>query len=168
MASDIKAARLFNTVCNVSAEDVMSFSGISEHRLKTMVNLHYIEEKVDKHGNTFYRTTIEGREEFEEKTGIRGYASNSYVHDKALYNVYVDLSEEEQYSWMTEREQRQYAEDHGYKIQDTSVCDGAYRDSETGEMVYVEIITSDYTDRMISAKVAYVEAMNGVYEPHEI
>ncbi len=69
---------------------------------------------------------------------------------------------------MTEREQRQYAEDHGYEIEDTSVCDGAYRDSETGEMVYVEIITSDYTDKMKEAKAKYAEVMGGRYDQHSI
>jgi hypothetical protein len=69
---------------------------------------------------------------------------------------------------MTEREQRQYAEDHGYEIEDTSVCDGAYRDSETGEMVYVEIITPEYTDVYIEKKVAYAKVMGGRYDQHSI
>lgn len=69
---------------------------------------------------------------------------------------------------MTEREQRQYAEDHGYEIEDTSVCDGAYRDSETGETVFVEIVTPDYTDDMIAAKVKYAEVMGGRYDQHSI
>lgn len=69
---------------------------------------------------------------------------------------------------MTEREQRQYAEDHGYEIEDTSVCDGAYRDSETGEMVYVEIVTPDYTAKMIESKIKYVEIMGGRYDQRSI
>lgn len=98
MDSDIKAAQLFNSVCNVSAEDAMAYAGISETRIKTMCNMHYLERKINKDGNYYYRTTIKGREEFEKKTGIRGYASNSYNHDKALYDVYTSLDEEEQNS----------------------------------------------------------------------
>ena len=96
--SDIKAAQLFNCICNVSQKDAMAYSGISDNRIHTYLNLHYIEEHVDKRGNSYYRTTPEGRKMFEEKTGIYGYASNSYNHDKALYNVYVKLDEEERNS----------------------------------------------------------------------
>jgi len=79
-------------------KDAMKFSGISDNRLHTYLNMHYIEELVDKRGNPYYRTTPEGRKMFEEKTGIRGYASNSYNHDKALYDVYVDRTDEERRS----------------------------------------------------------------------
>ncbi len=76
----------------------MAYAGISATRLKTLANIHYLERKIDKKGNYYYRTTIEGRKEFEKRSGIRGYFSNSYAHDKALYDVYTSLSEEEQNS----------------------------------------------------------------------
>lgn len=98
MDSDIKGAQLFNSICNVSEEDAMAFSGMSATRLKTMTNVHYLERKIDKNGKYYYRTTVEGRKKFEEKSGIRGYVSNSYAHDKALYDVYTNLTKEEQNS----------------------------------------------------------------------
>lgn len=76
----------------------MAFTGMSATRLKTMANVHYLERKIDKKGRYYYHTTVKGRKMFEEKTGIRGYASNSYAHDKALYDVYTNLTEEERNS----------------------------------------------------------------------
>lgn len=167
MDRDIKVAQLFNCVCNVSKEDAIRYCGISENRLNTLDNMHYIEKKVDNRGNFYYRTTKEGRDVFEEKTGIRGYISNSYKHDKILYDVFVSLSDDEQRSWLTEHEQRQIAEDNGYDLSEVSICDGAYMNSN-GDMVYVEVVTSDYTEKMIEKKIEYVNMIGGIYDEHRI
>ena len=145
----------------------MAYAGISATRLKTLDNMHLIEERVDRYGNRYYRTTPKGRREFEKRSGIKGYWSNSYVHDKGMYNVYVERSESEQRSWTSEQEQRRYAESQGIDLTDCSVADAAYT-SDSGETFYVEIISSDYTDDMKAAKARYAEVMGGTYDPHTI
>ena len=68
---------------------------------------------------------------------------------------------------MTEHEQRQIAEDNGYDLSEVSICDGAYMNSN-GDMVYVEVVTSDYTEKMIEKKIEYVNMIGGIYDEHRI
>lgn len=166
MDRDIKCAELFSCICNVTREDAINFSGISKHRLDTFINMHFItEEFID--DIIYYRTTITGRKVFEEVTSIKGYVSNSYYHDKALYDIYTEISENERNSWRTESEQREYASSHQICLDGASVTDGAYF-SDDGEWKYVEVITKHYTEEMKEQKLEYVSRMGGKYEPSEI
>lgn len=170
MDRDIKCARLFNVVCNVSKDDAIKHSGISENRLNTWKNLGWITEEHDEK-NTWYRTTKSGRDVFEEKTLVNGYISTSYKHDKGLFDVFDKCTEKEQDSWQTERELRINAIEQGisfdYKDKEVSVTDGAYL-SEEGEWVYVEITTSNYTQEMKDMKYEFVSRMGGRYEEHAV
>lgn len=166
MDRDIRCAELFACICNVSREDAINFSGISNHRFDTFVNMHLItEEFID--DTIYYRTTVEGRRTFEELTSIKGYASNSYYHDKELLNIYTNISDEERLTWRTEAEQRIYANDNDIELDGASITDGAYLNDE-GEWVYVEVITKHYTIEMVESKLMYVSKMGGIYEPHKI
>lgn len=166
MPRDIKCAALFNTVCNVSEEDAIAFSGISENRLFTWKNLGWITEEHDEK-KSWYRTTIKGREIFEEKTLIHPYVSNSYRHDKGLFDIYASRSDSERDSWLTESELRMYASERDIDLTDMSVTDGAYR-NDNGDLVCVEIITISYSDEDKAMKERFVEEIGGQYAPYKI
>lgn len=166
MPRDIKCATLFNTVCNVSEEDAIAFSGISENRLFTWKNLGWITEEHDEK-KSWYRTTIKGREIFEEKTLIHPYVSNSYRHDKGLFDIYASKSDSERDSWLTESELRMYASERDIDLTDMSVTDGAYR-NDNGDLVCVEIITISYSDEDKAMKERFVEEIGGQYATYKI
>lgn len=166
MDQDIRCAELFACICNVSKEDALEFSGISCHRFNTFLNMHLIsKEFID--NIIYYRTTKEGRRVFENLTSIKGYASNSYYHDKKLYEIYRTLSDEERMTWRTESEQHEYCKNHSINLKDASVTDGAYLNDKK-EWVYVEILTKHYTEAMRESKIKYVTKMRGTYKPYEI
>ena len=53
--------------------------------------LEYIHED----NKSYYKTTDTGREKFQEITGKKCYSSTSYIHDKALAEVYMSLTDAE-------------------------------------------------------------------------
>lgn len=80
----------------------------------------------------------------------------------------MSKDEDEQSSWMTEADLKKYARDMGWDLDTMSVTDGAYIDSETGEMQCVEIETKHYRDEHIAMKHVFVSQMGGNYESKRI
>lgn len=167
MDRDKECARLFCSTCHMTKDDAMALTGISENRLYTWRNLGWLEVVRDENSWCF-RTTELGREKFEEQTLMKSYISSSYQHDKAFTEIMASLDKEERDSWCTEREVREMALEQGIDLEGCSVTDGAYRDSGTGEWIFVEIITKRYTEEMIEMKREFVQRMGGLYEEHYV
>jgi len=67
---------------------------------------------------------------------------------------------------MTEAEIREYCQNNSINVEGTSITDGAYVNSFSGEFVCVEIVTRHYTEAMIELKKEFTEIFGGSYEQY--
>ncbi len=155
---DDKALQTFARFCNVDRATLMNETGITANRLRTYTELGIIERVVDPRYDDTFRTTVFGREFINRTYGIECYASNGCYHDRKLYEYYLSLPEEQKASWVSESELRE-----AWKpTQEQSVCDGAYYD-DSGTLIVVEAITSNYTQEDIVRHESYATAIGGQY-----
>lgn len=162
-------AKLFAVAWTVPEDKAIEFSGVSSWVLKSWEEQGLI-EKVDTKGACFYIPTKYGEQHFVDSTGHRCYKSNkdSWRHNYKLLDVYINLDNEEKDSWKTEADLKREARDAGWDMESFSVTDGSYIDSETGEIMCVEIETKHYKEQHIQAKSVYVEKVGGHYESHRV
>jgi hypothetical protein len=127
-------------------------------------------ERIDTPKACFFRPTEYGETHFIQATGNRCYktGTGSWKHNYELLDKFQALNEEEKDSWQTEADLKQYARERGLDFDEISTTDGAYIDSETGELQCIEIETKHYKDEHIAMKQVFVEKMGGHYESYRI
>lgn len=81
---------------------------------------------------------------------------NAPEHDSVLKDIYLSLSEQEQSSWLTERELSREYQDNDY-----SVCDAAFVSEETGELFCIEVTTQNYDGT--ETHMQFAESIGGTY-----
>ena len=109
----------------------------------------------------YLRLTKEGRDFVYEQLGVLCYKSNSPVHDSQIVNYYMKMTREEQESMRTETELHQIIKEE-LNVEGVSPTDFSY--VSNGEVIYVEIITSNYSNGQIEEKIEFVKQMGGMYE----
>lgn len=162
-------ARLFAVAWTVPEDKIEQYAGMTSSALKTWEEGGLIEKVITK-GASFYVPTEYGEQHFNQSTGHRCYKTGKdcWEHNYALLDVHQSLDESEQESWRTEADLKKYARDMGWDTDTFSITDGAYIDSETGEIRCVEIETKHYKDEHIAMKHVFVSHMGGYYEPTRI
>lgn len=154
---DAIALKDFGRFCNLNKSKVMEHSGISKNRFNTYIEKGLIERVSDPRYDDTYRTTEKGRDFIKQNYGINVYHSNGCYHDGKLYDHYLELTREQQETWMVERDLREeYPPSEGEKV-----CDGAYFDGEV--FVVVEAVTCNYSQSDLIAHSSYAASVGGVY-----
>ena len=99
---------------------------------------------------TPYCLTNKGKDLVKNMFSINPYRTNlnQVEHDYVLGSIYVDLSNAEQNSWQTETSLMM-------KYPGQSIIDAMYTDL-FNDLVGVEIITEDYSDKDINAKLEFI------------
>ena len=159
---DVDALKMLGRTGHVQKDVLKDYTGISENRINTLKNLDYLREVYDNNSDDRYlRLTKEGRDFVHEQLGVVCYKSNAPVHDSQIVEYYMHMTREEQDSWRTETELHQIIKDDLGR-DDVSPTDFSYVSG--GEVIYVEIITTNYSNGQIEEKIEFVEAMGGTYE----
>ena len=158
---DVDALKMLGRTGHVQKDVLKDYTGITENRINTFKNLDYLSEVYDNNSDDRYlRLTKEGRDFVLEQLGVVCYKSNAPVHDSQIVDYYMHMKKEEQESWRTETELHQIIKEQG--IENVSPTDFAY--VSNGKVIYVEIITSNYSNGQIEEKIEFVEQMGGIYE----
>lgn len=159
---DVDALKMLGRTGHVQKDILKDYTGISENRINTLKNLDYLREVYDNNSDDKYlRLTKEGRDFVHDQLGVLCYKSNAPVHDSHIVEYYMHMTREEQESMRTETELHQIIKD-GLDVDNVSPTDFSYVSG--GEVIYVEIITSNYSNGQIEEKIEFVEQMGGTYE----
>lgn len=176
MKLDFSTYRVLNglrTVGNMSAESMGKI--ITNNRINTLKKEGYISRVSyqDNHVSTSrsqytYRLTNKGKEYCREEAHMKNFAAgrNMERHNTRLGEEYANLTAEEQITCMNEMDLKEYLYEHAQQIKEVdedryqeyldkmeqmSLVDMTYQTTE-GELVCVEVITSNYSQETIEQK----------------
>ena len=145
---------------------------ITSNRVETMLKQGYIESKKDIHGRDVLTYTDKGKGFMRQLDSLQGRTfypkqPNAIAHDTTLFRQYTALSPEERMSALSETETRdQFAEaleqmrnqaDEAWDAM-RSIPDLVYTTTD-GDTVAIEIVTSNYSQDKIEAKLATAAAI---------
>ena len=141
---------------------------ISRNRVEVFLKRGYLEQRVDCRGRSVLTYTGKGKNLIRKIDTLQGRTfypkqSNAIRHDTTLFRQYVGLSPTERMTANSETETRDiYRESlhrsgHG-DSQRHSIPDMVYT-STSGELVAVEITTSNYTQEKLELKEATAQAI---------
>lgn len=140
---------------------------ISRNRVETFLKRGYLEQRVDCRGRSVLTYTDKGKNLIRKIDTLQGRTfypkqPNAIRHDTTLFRQYVGLSPTERMTANSETETRDiYREPLEQMRQDSqrhSVPDMVYT-STLGELVAVEITTSNYTQEKLELKEATAQAI---------
>ena len=141
---------------------------ISSNRIDTLLLQGYLERKRDVEGREVYTYTPKGKSFMRQMDSLKGRTfypkqPNAVAHDTALFHQYTRLSPTERMSATSETETRDLYQETLNKMRDQgeealdrmrhSIPDMVYTTSE-GEVVAIEIVTSNYSQEKIELKEA--------------
>lgn len=161
-SKDVDALKMLGRTGHVKSQVLKDYTGITQNRINTLKNLSFLSEVYDNNSDDRYlRLTKRGRDFVYEQLGIVSYKSNAPVHDSQIVDYYMKMTREEQESIRTETELQQIIRNE-FVDEGLSPTDFSYVGSD-GEVIYVEVITCNYSQGQIEDKIEFVEAMGGTY-----
>lgn len=161
-SKDVDALKMLGRTGHVKSEILKDYTGITQNRINTLKNLSYLSEVYDNNSDDRYlRLTKRGRDFVYEQLGVVCYKSNAPVHDSEIVDYYMKMTREEQESIQTETELQQIIRAE-FEEENFSPTDFSYVSSD-GEVIYVEVITSNYSESQIEEKIEFVNVMGGTY-----
>lgn len=170
-------------VCNLQ----LSLNIITANRLKTFELNHIIERCRATDGTEIYRFTDKAKawvtKNVPQLADHSYYRSNSYKHDLALFERYINLSSTQRKSVLAEAEIRDKFREHlenlreqdisrynllseQLRTHEISMPDMCYMSN--GHEVYFEVTTSAYGTAELAAKEAFASEMGATIEYHKI
>lgn len=169
---DVRALRALGSCGHLTAEQLRE-AGLRDKRIASYQKDGLIERvhfsRPGARDQVCYRTTAHGRDFISEHLSMRPYVAQSPVHDLGLAGRYFSLTQAERETWQTEAQCRDILAEHIRQLQDQgeeerarelwdrlsdgqlSMPDGIYT-SEIGQVIGVEVITSNYGEAEIAAK----------------
>lgn len=163
-SNDIKLLNMLRITGACDKEQLKEF--ISDRRLKAMVKEGFLQPVKYTDNGTFkdaYVLTGSSKNFIQNDMGERLYHSQSPQHDVALSREYLKLSESERERCYTEYETR-YNNNDKFSKNDHSAPDFSYV-SDSGELTFVDVITSNYTKEQVQAKANYAAASGAKFVP---
>ena len=169
---DREAYNLLLNCRHVTQEQLRTYS--STNRINSYLKEKLI-EKIDIADLRVYRLTQKGYKEFEKTLGRENcrYHSNSILHDIKLAERYIQVHERyEDARWKNEedlkREKNQLLEqlreerdfERIERIEKVSVPDCSYSSSLEGQDICYEVVTDNYSNIDIQAKIDYCREFN--------